>query len=52
MNIHMAELCARSPGFYAALYCSGCNNHYPVWPNSQFVWVNDDDTETDQKVGT
>lgn len=38
MSLPIAETYARSPGFYGATYCCGCQRHLPV---AQFVWDGD-----------
>jgi hypothetical protein len=38
MGTAIAETYARSPGFYGATYCCGCNRHLPV---AEFRWVDE-----------
>jgi hypothetical protein len=47
MGLSIAETYARNPVFYGGTYCAGCQDHYPVGENGQFVWDG-----TDEKVGT
>jgi hypothetical protein len=44
MNRAIAETYARSPHFYGATYCTGCQKHLPV---SEFIWLG-----TDERVGS
>lgn len=34
----IAETYARSPHFYGATYCTGCQKHLPV---AEFIWIDD-----------
>jgi hypothetical protein len=47
MGTRLAETYARDPHFYGATYCCGCQAHFPVGPNGEFVWDG-----TDEKVGS
>jgi hypothetical protein len=47
MHEKIAETYARDPQFYGGTFCSTCCNHFPVGPDGEFLWT-DDDT----KVGT
>ena len=47
MGRTIAETYARDPAFYSGTFCCGCEAHFPVGPDGEFVWKG-----TDQKVGT
>lgn len=47
MGVAIAETYARNPTFYGGTYCVGCQDHFPVGADGQFVWDG-----TDEKVGT
>lgn len=47
----IAETYAVNPSFYGATYCAGCMRHLPVGPEGEFIWVNADGTDTEDKVG-
>lgn len=47
MGNSLAETYARQPDFYTGTYCGGCQNHYPVGADGEFVWAG-----TLEKVGT
>lgn len=47
MGQAIAETYARDPHFYGGTYCVGCQGHFPVGPEGEFVWEG-----TDLKVGT
>jgi len=47
MAHEIAETYARSPRFYGATYCVGCQMHRPVGERGEFVW-----DSTDERVGT
>jgi hypothetical protein len=48
MGQQIAETYARDPEFYSGTFCVACGAHFPVGPDGEFVWK-DDET---QKVGT
>lgn len=50
MGFELAETYARDPQFYGGTYCAGCLNHFPVGPEGEFVW--EDDQPPGQRVGT
>lgn len=39
MALPFAETYARDPSFYNGTYCAGCQGHFPVGPEGEFVWV-------------
>lgn len=47
MSMPLAETYARNPYFYSGTFCCGCEAHFPVGEDGEFVWK-----DTDQKVGT
>lgn len=42
MNRALAETYARDPKFYGGTYCATCRDHYPVGPDGEFVWDDDE----------
>jgi hypothetical protein len=46
MSDKLAETYARNPRFYSGTYCVGCQEHFPVGRNGEFVW------EDGSRVGT
>lgn len=51
MGVAIAETYARDPHFYGGTYCAGCQDHFPVGENGEFVWIENNVT-TNFKVGT
>lgn len=51
MSRALAETYARDPGFYSGTFCSTCRSHFPVGPDGEFTWYENDGSEG-QKVGT
>lgn len=47
MGQTLAETYARDPYFYSATFCCGCQAHFPVGEDGDFVWDGND-----EKVGT
>jgi hypothetical protein len=52
MGEALAETYARDPHFYSGTFCVGCREHFPVGPEGEFIWINNEGTESDEKVGT
>lgn len=52
MGQALCETYARDPSFYGSTYCSGCQMHRPVGPESEFTWVDDHGVDTGILVGT
>jgi hypothetical protein len=52
MGRALAETYARDPNFYGATYCCGCGMHLPVGKHGEFVWVDQRDHDTEERVGT
>jgi hypothetical protein len=46
MGQTLAETYARDPGFYSGTFCCGCQDHFPVGENGEFVWDG-----TNERVG-
>lgn len=51
MGLSIAETYARQPDYYSGTFCFHCRDHLPVGADGEFVWLNNDGTET-EKVGT
>lgn len=51
MGRDLAETYARDPTFYSGTFCSTCRGHFPVGPDGEFTWYENDGTEG-PKVGT
>lgn len=47
MGLALAETYAANPYFYSGTFCCGCQKHYPVGEDGEFVWDG-----TQKKVGT
>lgn len=47
MGQSLAETYARDPAFYSGTFCCGCQTHFPVGEDGEFVWDG-----TDERVGT
>lgn len=47
MGLSLAETYARNPEFYSGTFCATCGAHYPVGPDGEFTWLDDN-----SKVGT
>lgn len=47
MGRALSETYARDPGFYSGTFCCGCQAHFPVGEDGEFVWLADG-----SKVGT
>jgi hypothetical protein len=47
MGRTLSETYARDPNFYCGTFCAGCQAHFPVGPDGEFVWTLDG-----SKVGT
>lgn len=47
MGQALAETYARDPFFYSGTFCCGCNAHFPVGEDGEFVWDG-----TAERVGT
>lgn len=47
MGRSLSETYARSPSFYSGTFCCGCQAHFPVGADGEFVWTRDG-----SKVGT
>lgn len=47
MGQRLAETYARQPDFYSGTFCAGCQAHFAVGADGEFVWDG-----TTQKVGT
>lgn len=47
MGRALSETYARQPRFYGATYCCGCQKHFAVGADGEFVWDG-----TDERVGT
>lgn len=43
MGLSIAETYARQPSYYGSTYCVGCQAHFPVGADGEFVW--DDGTK-------
>lgn len=52
MGLAIAETYAADPTFYGSTFCCGCGRYFPVGANGEFVWMNEDGTATDERVGT
>lgn len=52
MGIKIAETYALNPKYYGATFCASCGEYFPVGENGQFVWLDENNRPTDQKVGT
>jgi len=48
MGAALAETYARDPGFYGATFCTGCNAHFAVGAEGEFVW----EDAPGERVGT
>lgn len=51
MGRALAETYARDPDFYSGTFCTTCRSHFPVGPDGEFVWLENDGAES-EKVGT
>lgn len=49
MSNAIAETYARDPKFYGATFCSKCREHIPL---REFAWLDEDQSETDEVVGS
>lgn len=47
MSTVLAETYARQPDYYGGTYCAGCQGHFPVGSQGEFVWYG-----THERVGT
>lgn len=47
MGRTLSETYARDPYFYGGTFCCGCQAHFPIGVNGEFVWISDG-----KKVGT
>ncbi len=47
MGQTLSETYARDPHFYSGTFCCGCQSHFPVGEEGEFIWVADG-----SKVGT
>lgn len=52
MGQSIAETYAANPSFYGSTFCSGCGNYFPVGDHGEFVWIEKDGTEKNERVGT
>jgi len=52
MGVRIAETYALNPEFYGSTFCASCGNYFPVGENGEFVWLDENDKPTNQKVGT
>lgn len=52
MGYAIAETYALNPSFYGATFCATCKTYFPVGPKGTFVWLDENNQPTDQKVGT
>lgn len=52
MSTPLAETYAADPHHYGATYCCVCQQHCRVGAEGEFVWVKNNGTITDLKVGT
>lgn len=52
MPRHCAETYATNPGFYGKTFCCQCGDYFPVGAAGEFTWVNEDGTDSPEKVGT
>lgn len=52
MGLALAETYARDPNFYGGTFCVQCGKHLPVGAEGEFVWMNNDGTVSEERVGT
>jgi len=41
MGDALSETYARNPHFYSGTFCVGCQKHFPVGVDGEFVWSDD-----------
>jgi hypothetical protein len=52
MPLHCAETYAAKPDFYGSTFCCGCGKYFPVGASGEFVWIENDGSESKERVGT
>lgn len=48
----IARTYAIQPSYYGSTFCCGCGGYFPVGEHGEFTWMNEDGTETTERVGT
>lgn len=52
ISLNVAETYASEPSFYQKAFCGTCGNYFPVGEYGEFVWIEEDGTISEEKVGT